>query len=173
MWFTRYHFSFWYRQRSFFRKYKKSVSNFSLSEPFIKTVMTRCIHCTRCTRFLSEVVGIQDLGVIGRGFFMEIGTFVEIIFFLNYRVCYWLMSCWGFNFYALCFYSTSVRNLFRRFYRYCWFISIFCKIRCCYNSVVRIIPRLDESLNEEWITILVDDCMILLIQIDYYIPNLK
>lgn len=39
--------------------------------------MTRCIHCTRCVRFLNEVVGNFDLGVIGRGSFMEIGTFIE------------------------------------------------------------------------------------------------
>jgi NADH dehydrogenase/NADH:ubiquinone oxidoreductase subunit G len=39
--------------------------------------MTRCIHCTRCVRFLTEVGGISDFGVIGRGFFMEIGTFIE------------------------------------------------------------------------------------------------
>lgn len=39
--------------------------------------MTRCIHCTRCVRFLSEVVGCFDLGVFGRGNFMEIGTFIE------------------------------------------------------------------------------------------------
>lgn len=39
--------------------------------------MTRCIHCTRCVRFLSEVVGTFDLGVFGRGSYMEIGTFVE------------------------------------------------------------------------------------------------
>ncbi len=39
--------------------------------------MTRCIHCTRCVRFLTEIAGIFDLGVLGRGFFMEIGTFVE------------------------------------------------------------------------------------------------
>lgn len=40
-------------------------------------MMTRCIHCTRCVRFLTEVSAIFDLGVLGRGFFMEIGTFLE------------------------------------------------------------------------------------------------
>jgi NADH dehydrogenase/NADH:ubiquinone oxidoreductase subunit G len=39
--------------------------------------MTRCIHCTRCVRFLSEVAGDFGLGVIGRGSMMEIGTFIE------------------------------------------------------------------------------------------------
>lgn len=39
--------------------------------------MTRCIHCTRCVRFLTEVGGTFDFGVIGRGSSMEIGTFIE------------------------------------------------------------------------------------------------
>ena len=39
--------------------------------------MTRCIHCTRCVRFGEEVAGIQELGTIGRGERMEIGTYVE------------------------------------------------------------------------------------------------
>ena len=39
--------------------------------------MTRCIHCTRCIRFASEVAGCEDLGTTGRGNNMEIGTYVE------------------------------------------------------------------------------------------------
>jgi len=39
--------------------------------------MTRCIHCTRCVRFLSEVAGIEELGVMYRGFNMKIATYVE------------------------------------------------------------------------------------------------
>ena len=35
--------------------------------PLVKTVMTRCIHCTRCVRFATEVAGVQELGVTGRG----------------------------------------------------------------------------------------------------------
>lgn len=41
--------------------------------PLIKTIMTRCIHCTRCIRFASEVAGIDDLGTTGRGAEMEVG----------------------------------------------------------------------------------------------------
>jgi NADH dehydrogenase/NADH:ubiquinone oxidoreductase subunit G len=44
--------------------------------PFIKTVMTRCILCTRCVRFANEISGIYDLGVIGRGLNMEIGNYI-------------------------------------------------------------------------------------------------
>ncbi|KDE05693.1 NADH-ubiquinone oxidoreductase 78 kDa subunit [Microbotryum lychnidis-dioicae p1A1 Lamole] len=45
--------------------------------PLIKTVMTRCIHCTRCVRFANEVAGVQDLGTSGRGNDMQIGTYIE------------------------------------------------------------------------------------------------
>lgn len=45
--------------------------------PLVSTDMTRCIHCTRCIRFGSEIAGIRELGATGRGEFMEIGTYVE------------------------------------------------------------------------------------------------
>jgi len=45
--------------------------------PLIKTIMNRCIHCTRCVRFASEVAGVPELGATGRGESMEIGTYVE------------------------------------------------------------------------------------------------
>tara|TARA_B100000579_G_scaffold137241_1_gene111333 strand:+ start:4573 stop:6630 length:2058 start_codon:yes stop_codon:yes gene_type:complete len=45
--------------------------------PLIKTQMTRCIHCTRCVRFATEVAGVEELGAIGRGEDMEITTYLE------------------------------------------------------------------------------------------------
>jgi len=45
--------------------------------PLIKTQMTRCIHCTRCVRFATEIAGIPELGAIGRGEDMEITTYLE------------------------------------------------------------------------------------------------
>lgn len=45
--------------------------------PLIKTCMTRCIQCTRCVRFITEVAGIPELGAIGRGEDMEITTYLE------------------------------------------------------------------------------------------------
>jgi NADH-quinone oxidoreductase subunit G len=45
--------------------------------PLVSTDMTRCIHCTRCVRFTSEIAGLQELGTTGRGESMEIGTFIE------------------------------------------------------------------------------------------------
>jgi len=48
--------------------------------PIVKTVMTRCIHCTRCVRFAREIAGVQDLGMFGRGLNSEIGTYVQKTF---------------------------------------------------------------------------------------------
>jgi len=45
--------------------------------PLIKTQMTRCIHCTRCIRFATEIAGVSELGAIGRGENMEITTYLE------------------------------------------------------------------------------------------------
>ena len=45
--------------------------------PLVQTEMTRCIHCTRCVRFGEEVAGLRELGSIGRGEQMEIGTYIE------------------------------------------------------------------------------------------------
>ena len=45
--------------------------------PLVKTIMTRCIHCTRCVRFATEVAGISSLGITGRGNKMEIGFYIE------------------------------------------------------------------------------------------------
>ncbi|MGB7286473.1 MAG: NADH-quinone oxidoreductase subunit NuoG [Salaquimonas sp.] len=45
--------------------------------PLVRTKMTRCIHCTRCVRFTTEVAGISELGLIGRGEDAEITTYLE------------------------------------------------------------------------------------------------
>jgi NADH-quinone oxidoreductase subunit G len=61
--------------RSRFYEFKRSVEDKNCG-PLIKTIMTRCIHCTRCVRFASEVAGIEDFGMTGRGNKSEIGTFI-------------------------------------------------------------------------------------------------
>lgn len=58
----------------FYELNKRAVNNLNCAGPFIKTVMTRCIQCTRCVRFAHEVSALYDFGVIGRGLKMEIGT---------------------------------------------------------------------------------------------------
>lgn len=59
-----------------FYKFKRIVSDKELG-PIVKTVMTRCIHCTRCVRFAAEIAGVEELGVFGRGVQSEIGTYVD------------------------------------------------------------------------------------------------
>lgn len=62
-----------------FYSFKRVVSDKNIG-PIVKTVMTRCIHCTRCVRFAGEIAGVEDLGVFGRGMQSEIGTYVNKVF---------------------------------------------------------------------------------------------
>ena len=55
---------------------KRAIEEKNLG-PLIKTMMTRCIQCTRCVRFMTEVAGVEELGAIGRGEDMEITTYLE------------------------------------------------------------------------------------------------
>ena len=59
-----------------YRENKRAVEDKNIG-PLIKTIMTRCIHCTRCVRFMTEVAGVAELGAIGRGEDMEITTYLE------------------------------------------------------------------------------------------------
>jgi NADH-quinone oxidoreductase subunit G len=59
-----------------YRENKRAVEEKYLG-PLIKTFMTRCIQCTRCVRFMTEVAGVRELGAIGRGEDMEITTYLE------------------------------------------------------------------------------------------------
>jgi len=62
-----------------FYNFKRIVTDKNIG-PIVKTVMTRCIHCTRCVRFASEIAGVEDLGMFGRGLSSEIGTYVTKTF---------------------------------------------------------------------------------------------
>jgi len=62
--------------KSRYKENKRSVSEKNMG-PLIKTQMTRCIHCTRCVRFATEVAGVTEIGAIGRGEDMEIATYLE------------------------------------------------------------------------------------------------
>ena len=69
---------FGFTKRRFY-KFKRIVSDKNLG-PIVKTVMTRCIHCTRCVRFSIEVAGVENLGMFGRGNKSEIGTYIDNVF---------------------------------------------------------------------------------------------
>ena len=62
--------------RSRFHENKRAVADKELG-PLVKTSMNRCIHCTRCIRFATEVAGVEELGATGRGEDMEVTTYVE------------------------------------------------------------------------------------------------
>lgn len=62
-----------------FYNYKRVVTDKNIG-PIVKTVMTRCIHCTRCVRFSAEIAGTEQLGMYGRGVNSEIGTYVGKLF---------------------------------------------------------------------------------------------
>lgn len=65
--------------RSRFREHKRAVEDKQCG-PLIKTIMTRCIHCTRCVRFANEIIGLPDLGTSGRGNVLEISLYIKKLF---------------------------------------------------------------------------------------------
>jgi len=62
--------------KSRFKENKRAVAEKNMG-PLIKTQMTRCIHCTRCVRFATEIAGVPEIGAIGRGEDMQITTYLE------------------------------------------------------------------------------------------------
>ena len=121
--------------------------------PLIKTQMTRCIHCTRCVRFATEVAGVPEIGAIGRGENMEITTYLEKA----------MESELSANVIDLC----PVGALTSKPYAFearPWELkktesidvtdAVGSNIRVdTYNwEVKRILPRLNNDINEEWIS---------------------
>src|SRR6201992_1761407 len=64
------------RGHSRFKENKRAVTEKYMG-PIVKTVMTRCIQCTRCVRFAEEVAGVEEIGAIGRGENMQITSYLE------------------------------------------------------------------------------------------------
>mmetsp|Transcript_6500 Transcript_6500/g.8992 ORF Transcript_6500/g.8992 Transcript_6500/m.8992 type:complete len:710 (-) Transcript_6500:330-2459(-) len=139
--------------RSRFFMTKRGVEDKNIG-PLIQTIMTRCIHCTRCVRFSSEVAGTPVLGTTGRGNGMEIGTYVEDTFF---------DSEMSGNVIDLCPVGalTSKPYAFRaRPWELLGTESIdvtdavgaSIRVDARNNEVMRITPRLNEAVNEEWIS---------------------
>jgi NADH dehydrogenase/NADH:ubiquinone oxidoreductase subunit G len=56
--------------------YDRRVVSDKYFGPLVKSIMTRCIHCTRCVRFFDEVLGSSSIGTLGRGYSSEVGSFV-------------------------------------------------------------------------------------------------
>ena len=121
--------------------------------PLIDTYMTRCIHCTRCIRFMTEVAGVEELGAIGRGEDMEITTYLE----------HGMMSELSGNVVDLC----PVGALTSKPYAFVarpWELTktqsidvmdalgANIRVDARGREVLRFLPRINEAINEEWIS---------------------
>ncbi len=121
--------------------------------PLVKTTMTRCIHCTRCVRFVDEVAGVPEIGALGRGEHMEITSYLERA----------LTSELSANIIDLC----PVGALTSKPYAFNarpWELTktesidvldaVGSNIRVDSRgeAVLRILPRLNEEVNEEWLS---------------------
>jgi NADH-quinone oxidoreductase subunit G len=121
--------------------------------PLVKTTMTRCIHCTRCVRFTQEVAGVGDLGAIGRGEDMEITTYLEAA----------MGSEMQGNVVDLCPVGALTSKPYQNRSRP-WELTktesidvmdaVGSNIRVDSRGkeVLRILPRVNEAINEEWIS---------------------
>ena len=133
--------------------HKKRVVKDRNIGPLVSTDMTRCIHCTRCVRFGQEITGFQELGTMGRGEDMKISAYVEMS--TDHE-----MSA---NIIDLC----PVGALNNKPYRYsarAWEMTQIESISAhdCVGSnlyahvlrgtVKRVVPRINESINENWIS---------------------
>ncbi|KAL3596762.1 hypothetical protein D5086_008399 [Populus alba] len=138
--------------RGRFTEVKRSVVDKNLG-PLVKTVMTRCIQCTRCVRFATEIAGVQDLGMLGRGSGEEIGTYVEKL----------MTSELSGNVIDICPVGALTSKPFA-FKARNWELkgtetiditdAVGSNIRIDSRGpeVMRITPRLNEDINEEWIS---------------------
>ncbi len=135
-----------------FRENKRAVTDKYLG-PLVATHMTRCIHCTRCIRFLTEIAGVPELGGCWRGEHMEITNYIEQA----------LHSELQGNIIDLC----PVGALNSKPYQYrarTWelrktesvdvmdAVGSNIRVDARGNEVMRILPRLHEDVNEEWIS---------------------
>ena len=130
---------------------KRAVQNKHMG-PLVKTIMTRCIHCTRCVRFSTEVAGVDDLGLLGRGENAEITTYLEQT----------IKSELSGNVIDLCPVG-ALTNKPYAFQARPWelkkteSVDVFdamgasIRIDTRGKSVLRVLPRLNEEINEEWI----------------------
>jgi NADH-quinone oxidoreductase subunit G len=137
--------------RGRFAENKRAVKDKEVG-PLIKTVMTRCIHCTRCIRFIDEVAGTPVLGGLNRSEHMEVGTYIEQA----------ITSELSGNLIDVCPVG-ALTNKPYAFNARPWELqktetidvmdAVGCNIRVDTrgSEVMRILPRLNEDVNEEWI----------------------
>lgn len=136
----------------FYEINKKSVTNLNCLGPFVKTIMTRCILCTRCVRFVNEISSNFNFAIIGRGSNMEIGTYIQN--FISDELISNIIDLCPVG--ALVAMPSSFVNRSWEL-KYVKSIDILdamasnIRIAVANNSIIRILPSLDEYYNE-WIT---------------------
>jgi NADH-quinone oxidoreductase subunit G len=119
--------------------------------PLIQTIMTRCIHCTRCVRFSTEVAGIEEMGLLGRGGHVEIttleravgselsGNLVDVcpVGALTSKPYAFTARSWELR-------KTDSVDVLDA-------VGSNIRVDCRGREVMRVLPRLHEGINEEWI----------------------
>uniref|UniRef100_A0A7N8XHC5 NADH-ubiquinone oxidoreductase 75 kDa subunit, mitochondrial n=1 Tax=Mastacembelus armatus TaxID=205130 RepID=A0A7N8XHC5_9TELE len=138
--------------RSRFTEGKRAVEDKNIG-PLIKTIMTRCIQCTRCVRFASEIAGVEDLGTTGRGNNLQIGTYVEKMFMSELSgnvidVC--PVGALTSKPYAFTARPWETRKTESIDVLDAMGSNIVVSTRG--GEVMRVLPRLNEDVNEEWIS---------------------
>lgn len=131
---------------------KRAVEDKNIG-PLIKTQMTRCIHCTRCVRFMTEIAGVEELGLIGRGEDAEITTYLEkgITSELSGNVIdlcpVGALTSKPFAFTARPWELTKTESI-----DVMDAVGSNIRIDSRSGEVMRIMPRNNDSVNEEWIS---------------------
>jgi NADH-quinone oxidoreductase subunit G len=135
-----------------FHENKRAVEDKYIG-PLVKTIMTRCIHCTRCVRFTTEIAGISELGLIGRGEDAEITTYLE----------HAMTSELQGNVIDLCPVGALTSKPYA-FQARPWELNktetidvmdacgSAIRVDTRGREVMRIMPRINEAINEEWIS---------------------
>ena len=121
--------------------------------PLVKTVMTRCIHCTRCVRFTTEVAGITELGLLGRGEDAEITTYLERAMTSEMQgnvidlcpVGALTSKPYAFNARPWELQKTESIDVMDA-------VGSAIRVDSRGREVMRIMPRINEAVNEEWIS---------------------
>ena len=139
--------------KSRFYEYSKRAIFDRNCGPFVKMLMTRCIHCTRCVRFLNEISGTNDFGMLGRGESSEIGTYINhsLIDELSGNIIdlcpVGALTSKPYSFKARPWELTSLESIDV-------LDSMASNIRIDFfnNKVYRILPIYDKNVNEDWIT---------------------
>jgi NADH-quinone oxidoreductase chain G len=134
-----------------FREWKRSTEDKNLG-PLIKTIMTRCIHCTRCVRFAAEIAGTSELGATGRGNVMEIGTYIEKVFDSEVSgnvidVC--PVGALTSKPYAFTSRPWELRHV--ESIDVSDAVGANIRVDVKGKDIKRILPRLNEAINEEWL----------------------